>query len=156
MGTVTRACSCDEHIQCRINNPGPDIVLISTFQPDIVALISAFSGDLSKECISKSNPLRSSVRDSKSEPKQTPQFSARITKVESKNKIAFEYWNASLQFVLRYDSLDLQRLRASYATSSRYRGHFFNDNTITITIPSDFGNNLQALIHTLPSWSSIP
>ena len=91
MGTVTTHAgksSCDEHIRCRINNPGPDIVaLISAFQPDIVALISAFSGDLSKECISKSNPLRSSVRDSKSEPPQTPRFSARITKVESKIKL---------------------------------------------------------------------
>ena len=143
MGTVTRACSCDEHIQCRINNPGPDIVLISAFQPDIVALISAFSGDLSKECISKSNPLRSSVRDSKSEPQQTPRFSARNTKVEIKINMAFEYWYTSFSSFYRSDCLDPQRNGASSTRSSRHRGHFSKVDTTTITISNDYGDNLS-------------
>ena len=39
--------------------------------------------------------------------------------------------------------------------SSRYRGHFFKVDTITITIPSDFGDHFCQLRFTnsLPSWS---
>ena len=42
----------------------------------------------------------------------------------------------------RSGSMDPQRLWASSTFSSRYRGHFFKVDTITITIPNDYGDNL--------------
>ena len=55
----------------------------------------------------------------------------------------------------RSGSMDPQRLWASSTFTSRYRGHFFKVDTITITIPSDFGDHFCQLRFTnsLPSWS---